>query len=55
MKLKHISNIGTMGGVQTYLCGIKNYSNIKKIIKQKIVSNSKNIIKLEKIIASVVR
>ena len=35
--------------------GIKNYSNIKKIIKQKIVSNSKNIIKLEKIIHPLVR
>ena len=35
--------------------GIKNYSNIKKIIKEKIVSNSKNIIKLEKIIHPLVR
>ena len=30
--------------------GIKNYSNIKKFIKQKIILNSRNIIKLERII-----
>ena len=35
--------------------GIKNYFNIKKIVKQKIVSNSKNIVKLEKIIHPLVR
>ena len=35
--------------------GIKNYSNIKKFIKQKIISNSRNIIKLERIIHPLVR
>ena len=35
--------------------GIKNYSNTKKFIKQKIISNSRNIIKLEKIIHPLVR
>ena len=53
--VRNLYNIKKFKKIVSREFGIKNHSNIKKIIKQKIILNKKNIIKLEKIIHPLVR